>query len=262
MFLYVGFKSLHLRQRFSLANRANSRFARLFALRFYRFGHCLAIIFSKLFLYLFFSAFGRAVFVRQNVCHHASHLVPCFLEVMGVRRQSSQRIKRTHILLLIKTAHSRDFIILLNFKPHLVRQRLVQQLVVNVNIPRPVSRIFVNGDVLYGLFDRPQLTRRELAYLFGKTEKTISAMLRRAEIKVIAKGASSGILEFRRLCRKVDRECRRKYSRAELEQVIARRLEQIPKIDVKARLRVLAEFVEFAEIIRLNVGAKAPDKGE
>ena len=114
----------------------------------------------------------------------------------------------------------------------------------------------------YGLFDRPQLTKRELAYWLGKTEKTISATLRRAEIKVIAKGASSGMIEFRRLWRKVDRECRRKYSRAELEQVIARRLEQIPKIDVKARLRVLAEFVEFAEMIKLIAGAKAPDKGE
>ena len=86
-----GFKSLHLHQQSSLANRENSRFARLFALRFYRFGHCLAIIFSKLLFYLFFSAFGRALFVRQNVCHHASHLVSCFLEVMGVRRQSSLR---------------------------------------------------------------------------------------------------------------------------------------------------------------------------
>lgn len=101
----------------------------------------------------------------------------------------------------------------------------------------------------HGLFDRPQLTRRELAYWLGKTEKTISAMLRRAESKVISKGAASGMIEFRRLWRKVDRECRRRYSRAELEQVIARRLEQIPKIDVKARLRVLAEFVEFAEMI-------------
>ena len=108
----------------------------------------------------------------------------------------------------------------------------------------------------YGLFDRPQLTRRELSYGLGKTEKTISAMLRRAEIKVIAKGASSGMVEFRRLWRKVDRECRRRYSRAELEQVIARRSEQIPKIDVKARLRVLAEFVEFAEMVEMILKAK------
>ncbi len=57
----------------------------------------------------------------------------------------------------------------------------------------------------YGLFDRPQLTRRELAYLFGKTEKTISAMLRRAEIKVIAKGATCGMIEFRRDWRRVHR---------------------------------------------------------
>lgn len=108
----------------------------------------------------------------------------------------------------------------------------------------------------YGLFDKPQLTRRELAYWLGKTDKTISAMLRRAEIKVIAKGASSGMVEFRRLWRKVDRECRRRYSRAELEQVIARRSEQIPKIDVKARLRVLAEFVEFAEMVEMILKAK------
>ena len=101
----------------------------------------------------------------------------------------------------------------------------------------------------YGLFDKPQLTRAEIAYWLGKTEKTISAMLCRAEIKVIAKGASSGMVEFRRLWRKVDRECRRGYSRAELEQVIARRLEQIPKIDIKARLGVLAEFVKYAEMI-------------
>lgn len=108
----------------------------------------------------------------------------------------------------------------------------------------------------YGLFDKPQLTRAEIAYWLGKTEKTISAMLRRAEIKVIAKGVSSGMVEFRRLWRKVDRECRRRYSRAELEQVIARRLEQIPKIDVKARLRVLAEFVEFAVIVEIILKAK------
>ena len=108
----------------------------------------------------------------------------------------------------------------------------------------------------YGLFDKPQLTRRELAYWLGKTDKTISAMLRRAEIKVIAKGASSGMVEFRRLWRKVDRECQRRYSRAELEQVIARRSEQIPKIDVKARLRVLAEFVEFAEMVEMILKAK------
>ena len=92
--------------------------------------------------------------------------------------------------------------------------------------------------------------------MFGKTEKTISAMLRRAEIKVIAKGASSGMIEFRRRWRKVDRECRRRYSRAELEQVISRWLEQIPKIDVKARLRVLAEFVELAEIVEIILKAK------
>ena len=70
------------------------------------------------------------------------------LELMSVDLHRSQCYKRTHILLLLKTAHSRDFIILLNFKPQLVRQRLIKQLIVNVNIPRPVSRIFVNGDVL------------------------------------------------------------------------------------------------------------------
>ena len=74
-------------------------------------------------------------------------------------------------------------------------------------------------------------------------------MLKRAELKVIVRGAYHGMREYRHLWRKVDRECRRGYSRAELEQVIVRRLEQIPKIDVKARLRVLAEFVEYAEMI-------------
>ncbi len=108
----------------------------------------------------------------------------------------------------------------------------------------------------YGLFDRPQLTRAEIAYWLGKTEKTVSAMLKRAELKVIVRGAYHGMREYRHLWRKVDRECRRGYSQAELEQVIARRSEQIPKIDVKARLRVLAEFVEYAEIVEMILKAK------
>ncbi|MCR5817295.1 MAG: sigma-70 family RNA polymerase sigma factor, partial [Ruminococcus sp.] len=57
----------------------------------------------------------------------------------------------------------------------------------------------------YGLFNKPQLTRREIAYWLGKTEKTISAMLRRAEVKVIAKGAPCGMREFRRIWRRVNR---------------------------------------------------------
>lgn len=111
----------------------------------------------------------------------------------------------------------------------------------------------------YGLFDRPQLTRAEIAYWLGKTEKTVSAMLKRAELKVIVSGAYHGMREYRHLWRKVDRESRRGYSRAELEQAISCRLGKISKIDIKAKLRVLAEFVNYAKMLELIAGAEAPE---
>ena len=84
--------------------------------------------------------------------HTAFKDIICFslrhLKFVNIDRHCSQRAKRTHNLLLLKTAHLRCFIILLNIKSHLVRQRLVKQLVVNVNIPRSVCRIFVYRDVL------------------------------------------------------------------------------------------------------------------
>ena len=95
--------------------------------------------------------FGRCRlgFVKaQSICNSVAGLDLVFPEHMRIQVQSSQRAKRTHNLLLLKTAHLRCFIIFLNIKPHLVRQRLVKQLVVNVNIPRPVCRIFVYRDVL------------------------------------------------------------------------------------------------------------------
>ena len=85
----------------------------------------------------------------ECICHSVTSFDLVLSEHMAVKIQSSQCYKRTHILLLLKTAHSRGFIICVDLQPHFVRQRLVQQLVVNVNISRSVSRIFVNGDVLY-----------------------------------------------------------------------------------------------------------------
>ena len=84
----------------------------------------------------------------QSISNSVAGLDLVLSEHMGIQVQSSQRAKRTHNLLLLKTAHLRCFIILLNIKSHLVRQRLINQLVVNVNIPRPVCRIFVYRDVL------------------------------------------------------------------------------------------------------------------
>ena len=84
----------------------------------------------------------------QSICNSVAGLDLVFSEHMRIQVQSSQRAKRTHNLLLLKTAHLRCFIILLNIKSHLVRQRLIKQLVVNMNIPRAVCRIFVYRDVL------------------------------------------------------------------------------------------------------------------
>ncbi len=66
----------------------NHHFSGGFDLCFYRFGHCLAIIFSKLRLSLLLSAFGSVLFVSQNVCHHAPHLVSCLLKIIGVTRNA------------------------------------------------------------------------------------------------------------------------------------------------------------------------------
>ena len=82
-----GFKSLHLHQRFSLANGADTQLARLFYILFQRNGPYLVQILQKGSDRCFFIV----CFVEQDVGNCVSDLVSCFLEVMGVRRQSSLR---------------------------------------------------------------------------------------------------------------------------------------------------------------------------